>query len=348
MMTKRIVKVLMSTTAALAVLAGAAGAQDRIQDQIRDRIQDRIRTASDLTTQERAAMQQNLEACYRAGAASGWLSAVFPGEPRGRQISAQTMLKLQGRVRAAAQEGLPVEAVLAKIQEARTKGVPEANLERVCERMEDHVREARRIMTQAKADGIKPGPRRESQMIQELAQHMWRGTSAADVDELRTRARERSRDRICTLEDLTVASETATRLREEGVDARRAMRVTGDALAKGYGAEELRRLQYMMVYRHREQRTVSGLVDDFEHCLATGMNSAHMYEYMMEHGWMGPGDMHGPGGSHPIDDQGHGPGHMGDGSGGHMDGEGTHMGDGMDGTGSGGGGSGSGEPMGGK
>jgi hypothetical protein len=166
------------------------------------------------------------------------------------------------------------------------------------------------------------------------------------MEQLMARARERSRDRICTLEDLTVASETATRLREEGVGDRRAVRVTGDALAKGYGAEELRRLQYMMVYRHREQRAVSGLVDDFEHCLATGMNSAHMYEYMMEHGWMGPGDMQGPGGSHPMDDQGHGPGHMGDGSGGHMDGDGSHMGDGMGGTG--GGGTGSGEPMGAK
>jgi hypothetical protein len=254
------------------------------------------------------------------------------------------MLKLQERVRAAAQEGLPVDPVVNKIQEARTKGVPEANLERICERMENHVREAQRIMTRAKADGIQPAPdqRRERQMIQEMAQHMWRGTTAADVDQLRTRARERSRERTCTVEDLTVASETATRLREEGVEAHRAVRVTGDALAKGYGAGELRQLQYMMVYRHREQRAVTGLVDDFEHCVATGMNSAHMYEYMMQHGWMGPGDMHGPGGSNPIDDQGHGPGHMGDGSGGGTDGGGHHVGDGMGGTSTGGGGTGGG------
>jgi hypothetical protein len=356
MKTNRLIKVLMTTAAALALLAGAAAAQDRTQDQIRDRIQDqtqdqvrdriqdRIRTASNLTAGERAAMQKNLEACYRTGAASEWLPAIFPGEPSGRRISTQTLLKLQERVRAAAQEGLPVEAVLAKIQEARTKGVPEANLERACERMENNVREARRIMTQAKADGMTPpqDPQRERRMVQELAQHMWRGTPAGDVDQLRTRARERSRDRTCTLEDLTVASETATRLREEGVDARRAMQVTGDALAKGYGAEELRRLQYMMVYRHREHRSVTGLVDDFEHCLAAGMNSSHMYQYMMQHGWMGPGDMHGPGGSQPIDDQGHGPGHMGNGSGGNMDGEGPHMGDNVGGAGSGGGGTGGG------
>ena len=382
MKTKRSFKVLTSTAVALAVLAGAAwtasaqsggatapdrtreqlqqgpgagGGEDPIQDQIRDRIQDRIHKASNLTPEERTAMQKNLEACTRAGAASDWLPAVFPGEPGGRQISTRTMLKLQERVRAAAQEGMPVDAVLAKIQEARTKGVPEGNLERVCERMENHVREAQRIVTQAKADGLKPAPdqQRERRMIQELAQHMWRGTSAADVDQLRTRARDRSRDRTCTLEDLTVASETATRLREEGVEARRAVRLTGDALSAGYGAEELRRLQYMMVYRHREQRAVTGLVDDFEHCLGTGMNSAHMYQYMMQHGWMGPGDVHGPGGSNPIDDQGHGPGQPGGGPGGHMSGDGPGgMNGGTGGTGTGGGGagggSGTGEPMGGK
>lgn len=353
MKTMRYIKVSVWTAVALAVMAGAASAQDRTQDQVRDRIHDRIQTASNLTPEERAVMQKNLEACYRAGAAGSTLPAVFPGEPGGAQLSTRTMLRLQDRVMAAAQEGLPVDAVLAKIQEARTKGVPEANLERVCERMESHVREARRIMTQAKADGIKPAPNpgRERLMIKELAQHMWRGTSVADMDELRTRTRERSHDRTCTLEDLAVASETATRLREEGVEARRAVRITGDALAKGYGADELRRLQYMMVYRHREHRDVDGLMDDFEHCLATGMNSAHMYQYMMQHGWMGPGDMHGPGGSHPIDDQGHGPGHMGDGSGGDMSGDGHHMGDGMGGSGGAdtdGGGSGNIEPLGGK
>jgi hypothetical protein len=161
------------------------------------------------------------------------------------------------------------------------------------------------------------------------------------VDQLRTRARERSRERACTLEDLVAASETATRLREEGVEARRAVRVTGDALAKGYGAEELRRLQYMMVYRHRENRAVAGLVDDFEHCLGAGMDSAHMYQYMMQHGWMGPGDAYGPGGSRPIDDQGHGPGQPGGrGPGGHMPGDGSGSGTGT--------GSGAGEQKGGK
>lgn len=291
----------------------AEGDQTRTQEQIRERIQERIRTAADLAPGEQTRMQENLQACLRAGAADPALEAIFPGEGKGRKLSTQTMLRLQSRVRAAAEEGLPVAPVLAKVQEARTKGVPDPALEQVCERMENHVREAKRVLTQARADGLQPAPdaRRERQQIQEMAQQMWRGTSPEEIEQLRTRARERLRTRECTTEDLVAASETATRLREQGVEARRALRVTGQALAQGYGAEEMRRLQFMMVYRHREGRAVEGLVDDLEHCLGASMDAAHMYQYMMQQGWMGPGDMHGPGGSRPIDDQGHGPGHQG-------------------------------------
>ena len=184
------------------------------------------------------------------------------------------------------------------------KGVADPGLAQVAARVEQHVREAKRITTQAKVDGIQPpaDPRRERQMVREMAQQMWRGTSPEDVDALRTRARERLRTRTCTLEDLVATSETATRLREEGIEPTRAMRVAGEALRRGYGAEEMLKLQYMMVYRHREGRGAKGLVDDFEHCLGAGMDAAHMYRYMMQNGWMGPGDVQGPGGSRPIDD----------------------------------------------
>jgi hypothetical protein len=280
-------------------------------------------------------MEANLEACLRSGVTDPGLETFFPGNGKARQISTQTMLQLQTRLRAMAQEGLPAEPALAKVREALMKGVPDAGLAQVCERAEQHVREAKRIMTQAKADGIQPAPdaRREQQMIREMAQQMWRGTAPADMDGLRTRARDRLRSRPCTMEDLVAASETATRLREEGVEARRAMQVTGEALQQGYGAREMRQLQYMMVYRHREGRAVTGLVDDFGHCVSAGMDSGHMNQYMMQHGWMGPGDVQGPGGSRPIDDQGHG--------------RGTPGGGGSGGTGTGGG-STAGERKGGK
>jgi hypothetical protein len=299
--------------------------RDRTRDQMRDQtpvqirglIQDRIRNSQNLTVAERVTMEANLEACLRSGVTDPELETVFPGSGKARQISTQTMLQLQTRLRAMAQEGMPVEPVLAKVREAQMKGVPDAGLAQVCERVGQHVREAKRIMTQAKADGIQPAPdaRRERQMIREMAQQMWRGTAPEDMDALRTRARDRLRTRTCTMEDLIATSETATRLREEGVEARRAIRITSEALQQGYGAQEMRRLQYMMIYRHREGRAVKGLVDDFEHCLGAGMDSGHMYQYMMQHGWMGPGDVQGPGGSRPIDDQGRGLGTPGGGTG---------------------------------
>lgn len=354
----RSLKALLSGVVALAVLAGAAwtasaqdgtgnnpgpgveanrqgpnpdGDRDQVRDRDQDRtrphdgpatgsyerIRDRTRSSQSLSDAERTRMLSNLEALERAGVTDPGLATAFPGG-KGRQLSTQTMLQLQTRVRAMAQEGLPVEPVLAKVQEARMKGVADAGLAQVAERVEQHVREAKRIMTQAKQDGVQPpaDPRRERQMIREMAQQMWRGTSPEDVDALRTRARERLRARDCTMEDLVATSETATRLREEGIEARRAMRVAGEALQRGYGAEEMRKLQYMLVYRHREGRGAKGLVDDFEHCLGAGMDAAHMYRYMMQNGWMGPGDVQGPGGSRPIDDQGHGRGTPGGGAGG--------------------------------
>ena len=320
--------VLAGTAPTVSAQSGPSTAPRADREQLRDRIQDRIRTAQDLTADERATMRANLEACLRSGVTEPGLEAVFPGGGRARPVSTPTMLHLQTRLRAMAQDGLPVEPILAKVQEALMKGVPDAGLTQVSERIEKHVREAKRIMTQAQAEGFRPAPdaRRERQMLREMAQQMWRGTSAADVDELRTRARDRLRVRECSIEDLVAASETATRLREEGVESRRALRVTGEALRQGYRAEEMRRLQFMMVYRHREGRAAKDLVDDFEYCLGAGMDTGHMYQYMMRHGWMGPGDVQGPGGSRPIDDQGHGGGSPGGGGSGDGMGGGSGMG----------------------
>jgi hypothetical protein len=290
----------------LAARQDSKSAGDQARDRARDRIQERIQNARDLTYGERASMSENLEALLRTGEAANGLDAVFPREGRGRQLSTEAMLKLQSRLRVMAQDGLPLEPVLGKVQEALMKGVPDAGLVQASQRVETQVREASRIVAQARADGIRtPGdPRREHQVIRDLAQQMWRGTSASDVTALLARARTRARSGATTMDDVVAASETATRLREEGVESRRAVQVASEALRQGYGTKEMRQLQYMLVYRHRQGRGVSGLVDEFERCLNSGMDGPHMYQYMMQGGWMGPGDMQSPGGTRPIDDQG--------------------------------------------
>ena len=80
---------------------------------VRERIRERIRVARDLSEEQKTAMQANLRALVRAGVTDSDLEVVFPGYGKSRPISAPTMLRLQYRLAAMAQEGLPVEPVNA-------------------------------------------------------------------------------------------------------------------------------------------------------------------------------------------------------------------------------------------
>ena len=75
---------------------------------------------------------------------------------------------------------------------------------------------------------------------------------------------------------------------------------------------------------------MEGFLADMEHCLSETMGVGEMYNYMMQHGWMGPGDMHSPGGQHWMDDVGGGPGRHGEMGDGHDggSGDGSHHGGG--------------------
>lgn len=289
--------------------------QDRDRDNWRNQLHKQIDAAPDLTPDQRATMHANLDACFELGVTDASLEAVFPGEDKRHHVSAQAMLRLQNRIMTAAREGLPVEPMLNKIQEGRTKGVPEPLLERACERMENHVRTANRIMQRAMDDGVEP-PRDQTQsrrMQKEMAQQMWRGMDEEGYDQLRERARLRLRDGECGADDLVAAGEVATRLLEAGAERQRAVRFSGEALRQGYRAQELRRIQLMVAAQHQPGKSLDGFFGDMEHCVGAGMGAGEMYNYMMRHGWMGPGDMYGPGGYHPTDHKGHGGGNQGGG-----------------------------------
>jgi hypothetical protein len=265
-------------------------------------------------------MHANLETCIELGVTEPGLEAVFPGEGEQRRISTKTMLQLQNRVMTAAREGLPVEPMLAKVQEGRTKGVPEPLLEQACVRMENNVRTANQIMKKAMNDGVEP-PKDQVQnkrMQREMAQQMWRGMNEEGYDQLRKRAQLRLRDGECDAEDLVAAGEVATRLLEAGVDRERAVRFSGDALQQGYRAQEMRRIQLMVASQQHRGEPMNGFFGDLEHCVGAGMGSGEMQNYMMRHGWMGPGDVYGPGGYNPVD-KGQG-GQQGGGGGQHGDG----------------------------
>ena len=297
-----------------AVQAQSDRDQDRTQqfskDQVRNNLHDNVNAAAGLTDGERKQMHANVDVCVDLDISQAGLEALFPGEQKQARVSAQTMLRLQNRVMTTAQEGLPVDPMVAKIQEGRTKGVPEPTLEQACVRMENNLRTANKIMEKAVDDGFEP-PKDQTQnryMKTEMAQQMWRGTKEQDYDQLRERAQKRVRDGSCEVEDLVSAGELATRLGEAGVKRQRALQLSGDALENGYRAREMRQLQLMVAGNQQGSGKMNQFMGDLEHCIGAGMGEGEMNNYMMRHGWMGPGDMYGPGGYQPADHKGHGGG----------------------------------------
>lgn len=314
-----IIITLFALVAALGLSAATATAADQTRDQLRQQLRDRIDAAQQLTAEQRTQMRENLEACLRLGLSDQEIGPLFPGDGQGREMSGEAMLRIQNRVRTAAQEGLPVGLMVAKVNEGRTKGVADPALERVCERVENNLRAAHGVMERAREMvQRREDPEQERRMEREMAQQMWRGMHEGDYDALLERARKRLRDGSCNVDDVVAAGEVAARLQGQGVGRERALEVSGEALEKGYRSREMRYLQFMVTARHRNG-AAADFVGDLEYCLGMGMALEQMYQHMMQHGWMGPGEMWSPGGYHPIDDTGHGPGdggHHGDGSGG--------------------------------
>jgi len=328
-----IIITLIALVAALGLSVATATAadqtRDQLRDQARDQLRDRIDAAQQLTAEQRTQMRENLEACLRLGLSEQEIGPLFPEGGEGREMSGDAMLRIQNRVRTAAQEGLPVGLMVAKVNEGRTKGVADPVLERVCERVENNLRAAHAVMERAREmTQRREDPEQERRMEREMAQQMWRGMHEGDYDGLLERARKRLRDGSCNVEDVVSAGEIAARLQGQGVGRDRALEVSGEAIEKGYRSREMRYLQFMVTARHRNGAD-DDFVGDLEYCLGMGMGLEQMYQHMMQHGWMGPGEMWSPGGYHPIDDTGHGPGHDG-----MMDG--GHHGDGSGGMGGGG------------
>lgn len=296
-------------------------AQDGQGDAVRERIRERIENEDGLQAQEREQLRQHLGECNQLGLGDEVVAALFDEtEPLRKQI------RTQEQVLAMAREGLPVEPVTRKLQEGRRKGVNEQARERACDQMEAHVRAANRFMKQAREDGVTPGnPEAERERTREMARHMWRGLQEDDMEGLRERARLRLRDGSCTTEDLAAAAETGVKLKEMGVERKRAMNVAGEALQNGYTAREMHELGWMVMTAHMHGGPHDQVLDTLERGIRNQHQLSEMAQQMWQHGWMGPADEHGGRGGHnPIDDAtgggpgGHGSGHgEGDGDDGH-------------------------------
>jgi hypothetical protein len=301
-------------------------AQDSQGDALRDRVRDRIENEQGLDDQERERLRQHLAECKQLGLDDETVTALFD---ESKPLRAQ--IRTQERIIGMAREGLPHEPVMQKMREGRRKGASEEALERVCARMEEHVRAAERVMERARRDGVTRGdPDVERRRTREMATQMWRGLNEEDGDQLCERARLRLRDGSCTTEDLTAAAETAAKLKELGIERHRAVGVAGEALQYGYTAREMRQLGWMVMTAHMHGGPDGEVLDTLERGIRNQHQFAEMLDEMWQHGWMGPADEHGGHGNHGfIDDA------TGGGPGGHEGGDG-HMGDDRNKGGSGG------------
>jgi len=317
----------------LSLWGGRVLAQDRDRD--RDRTMDpspaqpeaglraQFRTGIDqapgLSAEQRTRMRENLDACLGLDMAVAEVGALFPEQDGSCYPSAAAMLRFQEQVLDLAEGGLLTEPLVAKIQEGRIKNVPEPALMQACIRVEAQVRSAYSLMNQAREYGLgRPADAgRERWMEGEVAQQMWRGMTREGFEHLSEQARLRLREGPCTIEDLVSASDAATRFEESGVGLGESVQVCGEALRQGYRGQELRELGYMAMATHRRGAPMDEFMNGLEECLHRQMAMGDMYQYMMQRGWMGPGDMQGPGGHSGADDR-WGPGHMGnqDGDGG--------------------------------
>jgi len=258
-------------------------------------------------------MENQLERCLRLGLSDDQVEGLFPMPGAGNGMTAANMLRMQERVMAAAEAGLPVDLLADKLREGRMKGAAADAIEAAVVRMEEHARVAQREMRRAVEEGITPhGEEHAERHLQRgLALDMWRGLHEGDLVHLREQARLRARDGSCSTTELAAAAETTTALIEQGLDRQRSREMLGSGLQQGYTAEEMRRLGAMAQAAHRRGGPPEEVLELMEEQVQEGMQLEEMMRQMMRHGWMGPGDMQGHGAHSPVDDVIGGPGHHG-------------------------------------
>lgn len=307
-----------------------AGSHQQSQDRsrLREQVRERIAQDPSLDAGQRERMQQNLERCLSLGLGDKQIEALFPIEGPHGETPSRHMLRWQEQVMAAAEAGLAEDLLTDKLLEGRMKGVDGMSIDRAMDRLQGHLATAHREMARAVADGVAAGPddATDRQLQRGMAMDLWRGLHEEDLEQLRERARERARDGSCSMVDLAAAAETTTDLIESGLERARSREMTGAAIAQGYSAREIRELGHVVRVTARRGAPPEEMVEWLENRLRYGASMEGMVREMMHHGWLGPRDMSGPGGSSPVDNVIGGPGRHGSGDGG--DRRGGHSGSG--------------------
>jgi hypothetical protein len=293
---------------AAAITPGSAvAAGDGSQQSSCPTLRECILQAPGLSDSERTLMLANLDAMLSMGVQPASVEAVFPGG--GREVPTRELLRLQRIVMDTVRDGLPVDLILAKTREGRIKGVADPQLVQASERMAGNVRSARRILETAVRPGVDTFSRAEQDhMMDEVSLQLWRGLTEEGYVSLCRAADGRPAGEACDAGDLVAAGEVAVRLLETGVDSDRALKFAREAIRRGYRVREMRQIQLMVVASHKHGQGPDEFMQSMEYCVNVDMRPVEMYDYLMRQGWMGPGEMHRPGGRGmpPAERKGHG------------------------------------------
>ena len=271
--------------------------QLRQREQAMEQLRVGIDHMEGLDAGERTRMRERLQSCIDAGLPPEQLPGLFPTQNQ-RHLQARTSVRVQNQVTAALADGLPVEPMVAKVREGCVKGVPDARIEQAANRIEANLRVSRRIMRESVGDGLTPpaDPQQQANQVRTMAQHMWSGLQEGDMQRLREQARERLHDGSCQTDDLVGAGGAAVRMMGAGADRSEAVRLSGEALRRGYNRQQMQEMSALLEVGQANGGPLDRMLRDMEECLGEGMGSGEMARHMVRSGWLGPGQMQGPGG----------------------------------------------------
>ncbi len=271
-------------------------------------IRENIRQHSGLDEAQREQMMANLDRCLDQGLSADQVQTLFPAADFADQDRAQYMLAHQNRILGVGEAGLPMEPMMEKMREGRMKRVRPQMMDRVLAQTDHNIRIADRVMRETIAGGVRPAGRNGemSDAVVDLSRCLWDGLQEQDMEHLGENARLRARDGGCGLDEFVAANQAATRFAQSGVDREHAVNMAAEAMHNGYSAQDMRTMGDMMMtsaHMDGDHQTMMDSMDDWIH---EGVSMDEMTEHMMDGGWMGPADMMGPGGHHPMNDMGMG------------------------------------------
>ena len=262
---------------------------------LQDRLQASVTAASDLDPTASEQMQANLRVCLQAGLDPAQLVGLFPLDDR-PHLGGPEALRAQATVISALSAELPVNLILAKIQEGCRKGVDGARIVAAAARMQECLTVAHRVLATATTDGLALAAATTDHATDNLAMHVWSGLTADDLGALTSSATQRKSGQACTVDDLLAASGCAVSLVGAGADHANAVALAGEVLGHGLSAQEIREVAALVTAAQQRSPGFEDILSTVRADLDRGLGAKDMAQQMLRAGWLGPAEVPGAGG----------------------------------------------------